>query len=321
MFSGAIARSAILEVMSGVLLLVLPLGMTANAQVASWLDSWREATVAIGKIENAKLRDPSGKEIEKRVFVVVGTGVIFGLPGQTSGVPWLVTAKHVFIDPLRKWNPETVQIRFAWDEQRPIDEYLGVQIRLKKGKAQLWISDTDSSVDLAAIPLLVQKSEVGRENVGAVSTTNFVSPADVFEGSRVAVFGYPGAVGSMYWSRALLRSGVIAWVHPTRPAEEPLLIDAAIYPGNSGGPVFREPTGMTRHGTFQIGGGLAFLGIVSAGRRQQTPLVAGGEPIHLEGPKGPMPLISESWMQIGVVEPASRVLRLLQQATRVSTSR
>jgi hypothetical protein len=89
-----------------------------------------------------------------------------------------------------------------------------------------------------------------------------------------------------------------------------------IYPGNSGGPVFREPTGMTRDGSFQIGGALSFLGIVSQGRRQPMPLTAGGKPIELQGPAGPTALVSESWMGIGVVEPASRVRRLLELAAK-----
>lgn len=292
----------------------LEVTMAEDAPTKSWIDSWREATVALGRIEKVKLLDPDGKEVEKQLFVVVGTGVIFGLPGEKSGTPWLVTAKHVFVNPSEKWDPDALQLRFAWFEQRAIDEYLGIQLKLKEAGKPLWIADKDPNVDLAAIPLTIHKSEAGRETVFAISTDNFVAPGDIYEGARVSVFGYPGAVGPAFWTRALLRSGAIAWVHPSKPAEEPLLIDAMIYPGNSGGPVFREPTGMTRDGNFQIGGGLAFLGIVSQGRKQPMPLTAGGQKIEIPGPKGPTTLVSESWMGIGVVEPASRVLRLLERA-------
>lgn len=293
--------------------------MATDAPTKSWIDSWREATVALGKIEKVKLRDASGKEEEKQLFVVVGTGVIFAPPGQTSGVPWLVTAKHVFSNPAESWEPDSLQLRFAWFEQKPIDEYLGVPLKLQEAGMPIWISDNDPTVDLAAIKLTIPKNQAGRETAPAISPKDFVASADIFEGGRVAVFGYPGAVGPKYWTRALLRSGAIAWVDPSNPAEKPLLIDASIYPGNSGGPVFREPSGMTRDGNFQIGGRLAFLGIVSRGPRQPTPLTAGGQNIEVQGPKGSTTLVSESWMGIGVVEPASRVLRLLERAGMSST--
>jgi hypothetical protein len=288
--------------------------MGDEATKGSWIDSWRNATVALGKIEKVPFPGPADQP--ENIFVVVGTGVIMGLPGQKTGTPWLVTAKHVFSDPENNWNPDNIQVRFAWFENKGIQEHLGVRLNLKDGGKPLWIADPDPHVDLAAIALKVSKADAERESVSGITVENFVSPDDLYEGARVMAFGYPGAVGPAFWTRALLRSGAIAWVHPVRPAEEPVLIDAMIYPGNSGGPVFREPTGMTRDGSFQIGGAFSFLGIVSQGRRQQTPLTAGGKPIELQGPAGLTAMVSESWMGIGVVEPASRVRRLLELAAK-----
>jgi S1-C subfamily serine protease len=290
---------------------------TASAEEAtkgSWIDSWRNATVALGRIEKVPFPGPSDQP--RDVFIVVGTGVIMGLPGQVMGIPWLVTAKHVFSKPEDHWNPTSIQVRFAWFENKGIQEHLGVRLNLKEGAKPLWIVDPDPSVDLAAIPLKVLKADAGRDSLSGITVENFVRPDDLYEGARVMVFGYPGAVGPAFWTRALLRSGAIAWVHPIRPAEEPALIDAMIYPGNSGGPVFREPTGMTRDGNFQIGGAFSFLGIVSEGRRQPTPVTVGGNPIQAQGPAGQTFVMSESWMGIGVVEPASRVRRLLEIAAK-----
>jgi hypothetical protein len=268
----------------------------AHASAKSWIDPWREATVALGMIKKIKVPDPNGRQIEKPYFHVVGTGVIFGIPGQKSGTPWLVTAKHVFFNPQEKWDPNTLQLRFSWFEQLPVDEYLGVRLNLKEGGRALWISDTDPNVDLAAIPLAIPRSEVLRDTIRPVPVDNFVAPVDIYEGARVYVFGYPGAVGMSFWTRALLRSGAIAWVHPSKPSEEPFLIDAMVYPGNSGGPVFKDPTGMKRDGGFQVGGRLAFLGIVSQGRKQPTRVVA--IPSGGTQPKALPPLIGESWMGI-----------------------
>lgn len=279
----------------------------------SWLDRWREATVAIGAKKLVKIGDSPGNLVEKEIFYVVGTGVVFGLPGQTTGVPWLVTARHVLHDPDKNWTPESVQIRFAWSDDKAVDEDLGITLRIRDKDGPLWVEDESGKVDLAAIPLEIPAKEAGREKIRAIPIENFAEAKDVFEGARVMVFGYPGAIGPEFWTKALVRSGAIAWVNPRDPLGEPLLIDASIFPGNSGGPVFLEAWGMNRSGTFTITPGrLAFLGIISQGRKQPTALSAGGKRVEFQG----QAIVSESWMGIGLVEPASRVRRLLEQAAK-----
>lgn len=272
----------------------------------SWLQRWREATVAIGDKRLAKISDSAGDMVEKEIFVVVGTGVIFGLPGQTGGVPWLVTAKHVFHDPDKNWTPESVQIRFAWSEDKPVDEDLGITLPIRDKDGPLWIEDKSGKVDLAAIPLKIAAKEAGREKIRGIPIENFAAAEDVFEGARVMVFGYPAAIGLEFWTKALVRGGVIAWVNPRDPLGEPLLIDASILPGSSGGPVFREPSGMNKSGTFEIAGRVAFLGIISKMKLA---------PIEMPPTTGEKQSVIIG-AAIGVVEPASRVRRLLEQAAK-----
>lgn len=180
-FRGAVLVSAV----------ILPSLSLAEQPQPNWLQYWRDATVAIGKIEQAKVGLPNGKQVEKKVFVVLGTGVLFGLPGATTGVPWLVTARHLFADPDQKWDPETVQIRFSWFEQQPVDEYVGITLKLKANGKPLWMSHSGRDVDLAAIPVLIDASQVGRKTVGSVPIENFATADDLFEGAAVLVFGYP----------------------------------------------------------------------------------------------------------------------------------
>lgn len=47
---------------------------------------------------------------------------------------------------------------------------------------------------------------------------------------------------------------------PGDPTGQPFLIDAMVFPGNSGGPVFRQPTGVDRLGNMNVGGRVSFLG-------------------------------------------------------------
>jgi hypothetical protein len=301
--------------------LILPVvffigGFSAMAQEQakkSWIEAVKDSTVAIGSIRKARIQTPKG-EIEKDIFAVVGTGVIMVAPEQKEGVPWLVTAKHVVYDPIRKWDPDSLQIRFNWFDQRPVDDYLGITIKLKEDNKHLWLAHQDSSVDLVAFPLVISITDAGRPSLNPVPIQTYASSSDLYEGATILAFGYPGAVGPSYWTKAVLRTGIVAWINPEKPLSSTFLVDSLVYPGNSGGPVFKVPTGVDQYGNLNVGGKIAFLGIISEGRKEFNPLYAGGKAIEMQGPTGPVVLLSEQWVGIGVVEPAERVKELLTYA-------
>lgn len=296
--------------------------------LVDWLSGPRLATVALGTIKKVKvinsdgteLLNPDGTSAEKEIFAIVGTGIIAGFPNDSLKTPYLVTAKHVLFDPDKKWDPAVIQVRFSWFDSKPVHEYFGVPVSLKDASRRLWTAHPDPNVDLAAIPIRISTKVVGRESLEIVPLQNFATKEDLYESAPILVLGYPGAVGPSYWSRALARSGIIAWVHPTKPAQEPLLVDAMIFPGNSGGPAFKLPTGTDRHGNFSIGGAIKFLGIITQGRLESVPLLAEGKSIEIPGPSGPMKVVSQDWIGIGVVEPASRVQEVLEAARSGVTS-
>src|SRR5258707_622162 len=131
--------------------LVLCISAAAQAAGKSWLDHWRESTVAIGKVQ---------REGGKQRFTVIATGVIVGsVPGQKR--PWLVTAKHVFYNPAEGWDPAVIFVRFSWFETRPAD-YLGIPIRLQQNGRRLWVPHPNPDVDLAYVPLSVTPQEAGK---------------------------------------------------------------------------------------------------------------------------------------------------------------
>ena len=94
------------------------------------------------------------------------------------------------------------------------------------------------------------------------------------------------------------------------------MVDANLFPGNSGSPVFRVPTGLTREGSFVLGWRVAFLGIVSRGPIQDELATADGKPIKFAEAPGeeaaPMRVRVVGVGGIGVIEPASKVLALVQ---------
>ena len=64
-------------------------------------------------------------------------------------------------------------------------------------------------MDLAAIPLNITPQEAGRANATLLMPSIFATKDDLYEGSEVFVLGFPGAVGTGFWTKALVRQGAI----------------------------------------------------------------------------------------------------------------
>jgi len=283
----------------------------------AWLDFWRHITVAIGE---QRLRAPLPNQPHAAVTPVfrhLGTGVITLLPGQTNGLPWLVTAKHVIDVP----GLSQARLRFAWHDAQPLDTCLGPRLQLRDASGQpLWVAHPNPTIDLACIPFThVAVDEIGRAptSSGVVSLPAVLSDPQYaatppFVGMGVMILGYPGALDSTFLARAVARQAMVSWVSPTLPSNDYLLLDGNIIHGNSGGPVFTPPSGTDEHGTFQAGVPPRFLGIVIQTRFQ---------PLTVMDPTGqPLPAQAPSFIGIGVAEPAERVRELLQHvATQMAT--
>lgn len=303
---------------------ILIFGVVANVPAQQdWLQGWRDATVAIGIVDTGKaiskqtgkyILKPNGDTLRVPYFKVVGTAVLFASPDTSIKIPLLVTAKHVFDDPKKNWHPSSVRLRFSWFSEKSVNEYLGIEFRLKDQPGRpLWRAHQDQNVDLAVIPLIISVQEAGRPSVDPVRVEYLADTTDAFEGASVLVFGYPGAVGPDYWTKPIVRHGIIGHVDQARFGKTPLLIDAMIFPGNSGGPVFTVPTGMRRDGSFAIGGKSAFLDIVSSVARQLVDVEKTS--FSLESAKGDLTnshFRSFNYMGLGVIEPGQRVQELLK---------
>ena len=75
---------------------------------------------------------------------------------------------------------------------------------------------------------------------------------------------------------------------------------------------------MDREGHLTAGGAVTLLGIVTQARIQSLPLLAGGKQVDLyvQGKKKSEPLLTPSFLGLGLVEPAYRIKQLLISATR-----
>lgn len=242
-----------------------------------------------------------GQKIKKPYYRVVGTGVLFYVNHLKETVPVLVTAKHVFEDTENEWNPSELRLRFSWFDDKPVDEYFGFRLVLFEEGKKNWFSHSNEEVDLAGIPLNIPANlDIGSVSIKVQAYSQIATDQEIFEGASIYVLGYPGAVGAEYWTKALVRHGIVSWFSRTNPKGSKILIDCDIFPGNSGGPVFYFPVGMGSDGGFQFGTEIKFMGIVSQRRFSPTEVI---------GTK----LISLESIGIGVVEPASRVRELLNE--------
>jgi hypothetical protein len=287
-------------------------------KLTAWIDPWRDATVAIGHIHRLQLRQPGGKPQRRKFFIVVGTGVLFSLRGDPTNTPWLVTAKHVFLDRSEHWAPTHLHVRFSCFDEQPVDKYFGVRIDLARRGKRRWIAHPDPDVDLACLPLTVSRENTGGMKPPTITMGDFAGAKDIYEGAPVVMLGYPGAVGPNFWTKALVRQGIVSWMSPTKPQSGVFLIDSNVFPGNSGSPVFKLPAGTDRHGHFAAGGKVTFLGIASQARIQRLPLIVGGKEleVQLKGRKRPATPFVPYFVGLGVIEPALRVKQLLAAAAK-----
>ena len=189
----------------------------------------------------------------------VGSGFLYAdnptqkLPdGWTANAIFLVTNKHVLK------GIETAVIRFNSPGAPPTQEYV-VPLRNKDG-AFNWTGHKDANVDIAILPFEIP-DEV-RKRIGGIINPIFrqLQSADraklrdlgVTEGDHLFVLGFPV---SLFADPSLakdlfpagqnvvfVRQGIVARIRDTLAGvSNQFLIDAFVFPGNSGGPVILQP--------------------------------------------------------------------------------
>jgi len=280
-------------------------------QVAAfdWRESWRNATTALGQVGHDSL-------INRDFFSAVGTGVLISTAPDTA---YLVTAKHVLCDPDKRpgWYPSQLNVRFAWQDRKSIYAALGITVPLRTEGSPIWFTLDDES-DVAVLKFF-SPDEINKrlpENDRQTDRINIIGAenleADVYEGEQVLVFGFPALAGNDRLARILVRQGIVAWTDPTIPSDRVFLVDANLYLGNSGGPVIKFPFGLMKDGhvNYVSGGAPKLLGIVSQVTAQDLTATFTAPPIGKLESHGQIAGVGS----IGIIEPASKVLKLLTMA-------
>ena len=201
------------------------------------------------------------------------TGFLYGYPaGQTdpngNKLYWifLVTNRHVLSGASERSN--TLQARF----NRPTGAEPQVYTLSLQQTPQLdsWIAHPNLDVDVAVLMLNAQQ-------LIADGLEYFVFQADehaltlqqciddgMSEGDGVFVLGFPLGLAGEERNYAIVRQGIIARVQDwLKGKASTFLVDASIFPGNSGGPVLLRPELSSITGT-KTTNKCALMGMVSS---------------------------------------------------------
>jgi hypothetical protein len=243
---------------------------------------------------------------EKQRFGTVGSGVIIAWDAQHGCLP---TAKHVFSDPEKSFFPTILYLHIPQSEPRADDD-LGVALPLVANGQSLWHGSSDADLAVAPLPDLS-----AYKDLHGISFSDFGGEDDVFQGASVVVFGYPELLGPDYQNTPIARNGIVAWINPNGRLDHTFLVDANIFNGNSGGPVFHMPSGVSRMGRFVLGGSPKLIGIVSKDAGEEAPVHAGKAPINATNQQtGIVTPLTASVLNIGgigIVEPILKARKLI----------
>lgn len=261
------------------------------------LEVFRRATVSLGAIVTLN---------GKSQFQTKGSGIVIA---DSSDRACLLTARHMFYSPEDNWLPTQVNLRLPPESSQDSADN-GTVLPLVMDGRNLWTAAEDGA-DLAVIPL----PKIAKTHT-ALSVSAFGSASDVYQGASILVLGYPALLGEGFLTTPYARGGIISWVDIADPGNRPFLVDSNLYPGNSGGPVFRVRNGFEPDGGYVLGGGAVLIGIVSKGAVESASVVAGGVPIQATntqtGKVNPAIAMVLGIGGIGVIEPVTRAKLIIQ---------
>ncbi len=176
----------------------------------------------------------------------IATGFLYGMPiagtqPETEQYEiFLVTNRHVFENDI-----QAAFLRFNPLASEPARDY---PLRLRDDHGTpLWTAHPRKEVDVAVIRIRYELLERQAMKVAFIksdqhaATTHDLRKNDVSEGDSVFVLGFPMGLTAFVRNVAIVRAGCIARIQDLLDSfSETFLVDAAIFPGNSGGPVLLQ---------------------------------------------------------------------------------
>lgn len=198
-----------------------------------------EAVVAIGTSA------PNGRRW-------IGTGFLYSRAAAGKGArhAFLVSARHV-LD-----NKRTIVLRLNSQSDDTSTDF-EVPLFARNGR-QLWVGHPDPAIDIGVLEInyaLLKKHDrrlyLFRSDEDVAERAD-LKAAGVAEGHAIFVLGFPMAIVGENRQHAICRSGAVARIQDMLAGGGDFLIDASVFPGNSGGPVILSPRSETAEDEAKI---------------------------------------------------------------------
>ncbi|MBS0375316.1 MAG: hypothetical protein JSR73_12115 [Proteobacteria bacterium] len=214
-------------------------------------------------------------------------------------IPWLITCRHNFLGEDRQPAKE-ILMRLNLKSGEPKD----FTLPLSEGGRLFWAGHPNPDVDIAAFCLggdQIREKEVSEKFLRSdlAWTVAQMREAGVSEGDGAFVLGYPLGEMSRGRQRPVCRSGCFARIQDCYDdPSQPYLVDAQVFPGNSGGLVVTCPDGTALKGTKTIERAMP-VGIVCGVQSHWSHVRVDGDErrkVRVKDPAG-----------LGVVQPMDRI--------------
>lgn len=244
--------------------------------------------------------------------ISVGTGFIFDYTIEDKVYLFLVTNKHV----INKTIEGTLLFNLT-DKKVPL---LGKHYGVRVGDFEAnWTGHKEADIDVAIMPFSPVYHQLAEQNVyvyfkaikkSLIPSQEQLAQIDAIE--DIIFIGYPSNIYDRANLLPIVRKGTTATPISVDFEGKPMfLIDASVFPGSSGSPVFLCNVGSysPRGKGLVIGNRLFFLGIISSVYVSQDMNTI--EIINI--PTGNLPIVKTSQMiDLGLVYKASVIIEVIE---------
>lgn len=235
----------------------------------------------------------------------IGTGFLFGNfkekinETEANYEVFLITNKHVI------QNLANIFIRFNPQDDKPAKDY---QISLNSNNK---IGHPNPNVDVAIIPINANllkeegmKFSCFNSDSNAFTKQNLIDIGTT-EGDSIFVLGFPMGLIGTERQHVILRSGCIARIRDLfENRNTDYIVDALVFPGNSGGPVILKPEISNISGT-KVNNKAALIGIIKSYIPYQDTAIS----IQTKRPR----IIFEDNTGLSLVEPVDYIFETINE--------
>ncbi len=217
--------------------------------------------------------------IENEMEKTIGTGFLFfkTTDGKT-GKLYIVTAKHVLLQPeTMNSNPAPKKILLRFNLKEGGTLLSPYQLYNKNNKARFHFLQ-NKNLDVAIIELNPYFLESAKIDCSFISSLYSLLPDSLLNekgisiGDEIYFLGFPCGMRGKKKNFPICRKGIIARLDEETLEDNCIFLDAPVFPGNSGGPVFYKPTILRIEGTRYFNKSI-FLGVATGYfyREEQDP--------------------------------------------------